>query len=120
MPREAVHPFQHDVGPMGKALLPAVGLLERRLDQTEVAAAIVGQDVERFAAMTDGVLVILSSWRDHAPGARRIVRRKEADLASGVTVGRHEEKRPTARTPYLDRESLVRLLVDQGRAGFPE
>ena len=120
--REYVHAFEHHVVAMGDALLPVLhtGLVHRCRDQAEIAAAIVGHDVELPLAMIEVVLVVLVPRQQELRRALRVARGEVTDLGSGRAVRGQEQPFEAARKRYGNRKSRVLFLVHQLVVGFAE
>ena len=112
---EEVHRLQHDVGPMGEDLHPALapGGGHGRLDEAEVAARVVDLEVEEVAVMVDVVLLVLDARREHRPFPARRLGGEDARLRGGEAPDAQDEPGAAARAAHPDVEGLVGLLVDE-------
>ena len=113
---EEVEVLEHHVVAVRDELLPvlAAGIGDRRRDEPEVAALVVGADVEEIAAVVDGVLVLGLARRDHLQLRRR--RSRPGGSATSEVVwllDRDEHVVAAARAVDADAEALVLLLVDE-------
>ena len=90
---EEIDIFEHHVVAMGNALGPvfAAGRGDRRGDQAEVAALVVGADEPQAVAMVDGVLVLVFARADQRECAERLVGRQKPALGGGVAGRFHHD-----------------------------
>ncbi len=112
---EEVHVFEHDVVAMGNQLAPvfAGGLIDGRGDEAEVAAGVVGADVEEAVAVVGVVLDVVAAGLDQRPCCGGLGCGQEVGLAGGVAADFEQDEFLVAGLAGAEVEALVGLFEDE-------
>src|SRR5581483_10393995 len=111
MAREYLHAVEHHLLAMRDDLAPVLLLrrVDRRGDETEVAAVVVGHYVEPVRAVIDVVLVVLAARQEEFRLRERFCRRQITHLRGSGAVRGNEDPGVAAAAVDRDRKTGVAL-----------